>query len=130
MQLTQIRPTPEQMAQLMTYPKDTPVVMVNIVKFRSKTENTNETGAEAYARYIENVQPFVAQSGAKLIWKGTVSSTVIGDSENQPDIIMLVEYPSVDHFFKMATNPEYQKVAQDRTIALEYGGLIACTAEG
>ncbi len=129
MQLTQVSPTPEQMAQLMEYPKDTPIVMVNIIKFRSETENTNESGAEAYARYFENVQPFVAESGAKLIWKGTVANTVIGDSEDQPNSIFLVEYPSVSHFLKMVTNPEYQKVAQDRTIALEYGGLIACRAE-
>jgi len=129
MKLTEVSPTPEQMAQLIEYPKDTPIVMVNIIKFRSETENTNETGAEAYGRYFENVRPFAAESEAKLIWKGDVSSTVIGDSVDQPDIIMLVEYPSVSHFLKMVTNPDYQKVAQDRTIALEYGVLIACKTE-
>lgn len=129
MQLTQVSPTQEQMAKLMAYPKNTPLVMVNIIKFKSKTENTNETGAEAYAQYYKRAQPFVVESEAKLIWKGKVSSTVIGDSNNEPNFIFLVEYPSVDHFFKMVTNPDYQKIAQDRTIALEYGGLIACTTE-
>lgn len=126
MQLTQVKPSEEQIAQLMAYPKDTPVVMVNILKFKTKTENSNETGQEAYARYFKNVQPLVAQSGAKLIWKGTVATTVIGDSDDQPNMILLVEYPSVTHFLEMASNPEYQKIANDRTIALEYGGLIAC----
>ena len=41
-------------------------------------------------------------------------------------MIFLVEYPSVEHFLKMIADPEYQKIANDRTIALEYGGLIAC----
>jgi len=126
MNLTQVTPTPEQMNQLMAYPKDTPIVMVNIIKFKQLTENGTETGQEAYARYFKNVQPFVAKSMAKLIWRGEVSSTIIGDSENEPHMILLVEYPSVNHFLSMVSNPDYQKVAQDRTIALEYGGLIAC----
>ena len=126
MQLTQVRPSEEQMAALMAYPKETPIVMVNIIKFKAATENKNETGQEAYARYFKNVQPFVVKAQAKLLWKGAVASTVIGDSEDQPNMIFLVEYPSVNHFLGMVSNPEYQKIATDRTIALEYGGLIAC----
>ena len=126
MHLTQVSPTKEQMAQLMTYPKDTPIVMTNIIKFKSITENGNETGQEAYMRYFKNVQPFVAKAEATLIWKGTVSTTVIGDSQNAPDMIFLVEYPTVHHFLNMVSNPEYQKITVDRIMALEYGGLIAC----
>jgi len=125
MQLNQVQPSQEQLAELMAYPKDTPVVMVNIIKFKGITDS-NETGQEAYARYYKNVLPFVANSNAKLIWKGVVASTVIGDSKDQPDMIFLVEYPSVNDFLGMVSNPEYQKIANDRTIALEYGGLIAC----
>jgi len=77
-------------------------------------------------RYYKNVQPFIAQAEAKIIWKGNVATTVIGDSQDQPDMILIVQYPSVDHFLQMANNPAYQKIAIDRTIALEYGGLIAC----
>ena len=128
MHLTQVNPTPEQITQLLTYPKNTPVTMLNILKFKKTTE-TNETGAEAYARYFKNAQKFVTQANAKLIWKGNVASTVIGDSENQPDVIFLVEYPSVTHFLTMVQNTEYQKIANDRTIALEYGGLIACNTQ-
>jgi len=129
MNLTQVSPTSEQIAQLMAYPKDTPVTMVNILKFKEKTATINETGLEAYTRYMQNVQPFIAQAQATLVWKGNVFSTIIGDATNQPDVIMLVAYPSVLHFLKMAQNTDYQKVAQDRTIALEYGGLIACTTQ-
>ncbi|RLD28562.1 MAG: DUF1330 domain-containing protein [Bacteroidetes bacterium] len=121
----QISPTNAQLAQLQSYPKNIPLVMLNILKFNAKT-STNETGQEAYARYFKNASPFVEKSGAKLIWKGQVHSTVIGDSDNQPHVVFLVEYPTVNHFFAMVSNPEYQKIAGDRAIALEYGGLIAC----
>ena len=126
MQLTQVQPSQEQISQLKNYPKDIPLVMVNIIKFKIQIENGNETGAEAYARYFKNVQPFVAKANARLIWKGAVASTVIGDSQDEPNRIFLIEYPSVNHFLGMISDPEYQKVTKDRTNALEYGVLIAC----
>jgi uncharacterized protein (DUF1330 family) len=129
MNLTQVSPTQEQMAALMKYPKNTPLVMVNIVKFKAKTDDNKETGQEAYARYFKEVQPFIAKAGVKLIWKGNVATTVIGDSNDQPHVIFLAEYPTVDHFFGMVTNSDYQKVAINRSIALEYGGLIACKTD-
>ncbi|NQV77369.1 MAG: DUF1330 domain-containing protein [Lutibacter sp.] len=121
----QIHPTEAQIEQLKAYPKNTPITMLNILKFKLIT-TTHETGEEAYARYFKNIAPFVANAEAKLIWKGNVHTSFIGDLENQPQLIFLVEYPSVNHFFAMVSNPEYQKVSTDRTIALEYGGLIAC----
>ena len=71
----------------MAYPKDIPVVMLNIIKFKGKTEKGNQSGQELYAEYFKNAAPFVAKSGAKLIWKGQVASTVIGDTQNQPDLV-------------------------------------------
>ena len=120
-----ILPSKAQLAELQDYPKDTPLVMLNIIKFKAKT-STNETGQEAYARYFKNASLFVKNSGGKLVWKGKVHTTVIGDSELQPQVVFLVEYPTVNHFFAMISDPEYQKVASDRSLALEYGGLIAC----
>lgn len=121
----QISPTNAQLTELQKYPAKTPLVMLNILKFNSKT-TTGETGKEAYARYFKNAGPFVKKVGAKLLWKGQVHSTVIGNSENQPHLVFLVEYPSVENFFTLISNPEYQKIAKDRAIALEYGELIAC----
>jgi len=100
--------------------------MTNIIKFKALTSHGNETGKEAYLRYLKNVQPFIAKAEAIIIWQGNVASTVIGDSTDQPDMILIVEYPTVDHFLEMATDPEYQKIAIDRTVALKYGGLLAC----
>ena len=64
-----------------------------------------------------------------MIWKGDVAHTVIGDETDQPDVIFMVQYPSVQHFLNMIVSPEYQAVGGDRSIALEYGGLIACHQE-
>lgn len=122
----QVLATSEQFKALaQDHPKDTPVVMVNILKFKDKTAEGNESGQEAYMRYSKNMQPLLTKAGAKIIWSGQVNMTVIGDSEGQPDMVALVEYPSVQHFIAMATSPEYQEVKNDREIALTYGGLMA-----
>lgn len=126
MKLTNVHTSKEQLAQLMAYPKGVSIVMTNIIKFRATTEKGDETGQEAYTRYMKNVQPLLAKAKAKLIWKGKVASVVIGEPQNEPDMILLVEYPDVDHFIGMAKSEAYQKIAIDRSIALEYGGLIAC----
>jgi uncharacterized protein (DUF1330 family) len=78
-------------------------------------------------RYFQNMQPLLAKANAKIVWSGYVQNTVIGDSSNQPDMVAIVEYPSVQHFVAMATSPEYQAVKNDREIALTYGGLMAAT---
>ncbi len=128
MELTnQIHPTPEQFRHLLdNYPKDEPVVMINIIRYKDRTDD-GETGEMAYARYGQNVLPFLKKAGGKLLWRGDVNHTIIGSSENQPHIVLLVQYPSIQKFIEMSTDPEYLKIAQDRTLGLEYGGLLAST---
>lgn len=130
MQLTnQIHPTPEQFKALVAnYPKDQPVTMINILRYKDKTGNGEETGEMAYARYGQNVLPFLKKAGGRLLWRGDVHATVIGDGSQPPQVVLLVEYPSIQNFIEMTTDPEYIKIAKDRTLGLEYGGLMASTS--
>ena len=129
MQLTnQLHPTPEQFKALVAnYPKDQPVVMINILRYKAKTGNGEETGEMAYARYGQNVLPFMKKVGARLLWRGDVNATVIGEETQQPQVVLLVEYPSIQNFIDMTTDPAYLEAAKDRTLGLEYGGLMAST---
>ncbi len=126
MNLTEVDPSKESIKQLVaTYPPDTPVTMLNILRFKEKTE-TGETGLKSYQRYGAKAQAHIANAGAKVIWAGEVISTVIGDSDQMPHQVLLVEYASVNAFLSMVLSPEYQAITSDRTMALEYGGLYAC----
>ena len=107
------------------YPADEPVVMINILKFKDKSGKGEESGREAYARYSQNVTPLLAKVGGKVLWVGDVNQTVIGDTADQPDMVLIVQYPSKQAFIDMSTSAEYRVVGQDREIALEYGGLLA-----
>lgn len=127
MKLTnQIEATREQFKAIVdTYPKGEPVVMVNLVKYKSKVEGSEESGLDSYMRYGQNVAPMVEKVGGKMLWMGQVNQTIIGDSEDQPHAVVIVEYPNIESFISMAASPEYKEIAGDRVQALEYGGLLA-----
>ena len=126
----QIHPLPDNIKKLVsTYPKGKPVVMVNIVRLKTRIDEGAESGAEAYARYGRNVLPFLKKAGGRLVWRGRVHQTIIGDEDSPPHLIFMVRYPSVDHFISMVSDPGYAKIARDRTIAIEYGGLLATMQE-
>lgn len=122
----QITPKREDFFKFMNdYPADTPVAMVNILKFKEKLGNGDETGQQAYLRYSQNMQPLLAKAQAKIVWMGNVNQTLVGDTDDQPSMVLIVEYPSKQHFIDMSTSDEYKVIGQDREIALEYGGLLA-----
>ena len=106
------------------YPAQTPLVMLNMLKFKEKTDDGVETGEAAYDRYGRNVAPLLAKVGGKAIWGGQVQRTLIGDLSSQPDRILIVYYPSKEAFIEMATSEAYAKISHDRERALVYGGLI------
>lgn len=117
----------EFLAMLQAYPKDEKVVMINILKFKDKTEAGNESGQEAYMRYSKNMLALLEKAEGKVIWSGKVTAPIIGDQQNVPHMVILVEYPSINNFVNMSSSDEYKIVGQDRKIALEYGGLYAAS---
>ena len=122
----QVTPTREQFIDFMkNYPADEPVVMVNILKFKAKSGTGSESGAAAYARYGRNVAPLLKAVGGRIIWSGKVNMTIIGDSDDQPDMVLVVEYPSAAKFVEMSTSEAYRAIAHDRELSLTYGGLLA-----
>ena len=126
----QINPSKEQFKHLLqTFPSETPICMLNLIKYREKVPEMEASGKELYERYMMNVMHFLRAAKGRLLWKGVVSSTLIGDDKDQPHLVFIVRYPDVDHFRNMLQDPEYQKITNDRTLALEYGGLIALEEE-
>ena len=122
----QVEATKEQFLKLVKeYPKNEPVVMVNLLKFKPLSGVGDEDGATTYARYSKNVFPLLMKAGGKLLWSGMVNQTIIGDATDQPHMVIIAEYPSVGAFIDMATSPEYDKIKDDRILALEFGGLLA-----
>lgn len=106
------------------YPSQTPLCMLNILKFKDKCED-GRTGEEAYNTYMKEVRPLLEKVGGKTIWAGNVVKTIIGDYKTQPDRILVVSYPSKEAFIEMSTSEAYAAIGHHRHLSLEYGGLIA-----
>lgn len=106
------------------YPSQTPLVMMNILKFKDWTED-GRTGQEAYQTYSKLVTPLLEKVGGKAIWSGNTKQTIIGDYTNQPDSFLVVYYPSKEAFIEMCTSKEYKAIGHHRHDSLVYGGLIA-----
>ena len=113
-------PTAEQFAALTARPADAPVVMVNLLKFKTRG------GVESYQRYGQEVAPHLERVGATVRYAGSAPAVVIGDGERPWwDAILIVEYPTPQAFIDMVTTQEYAKVHEHRAAGLERGDLIA-----
>ena len=122
-------PEPAQFEELMKGPQDTPVVMVNLLRFKERATDEDEgsTGQEAYLRYGEQMRQVVEGSGGRFIWSGRVDSLVIGDTDERFDVVALVEYPSREAFLKIASSAKVAEIGVHRTAGLDSQWLIATT---
>jgi uncharacterized protein (DUF1330 family) len=121
--INQTVPSAAQMQEFFGSGEDGPFVMVNLLKFKTRAEyadgrDTDLTGAEAYAIYGAAVQKCIADVGATPGFSGVVTGLMLGEVEDNWDMVALVEYPSLEAFRTMMTSLEYQKIAVHRSAGL------------
>ena len=121
--VNQVTPSPEQAAAFFGGGEDGAFVMVNLLKFKPKAEyedgsDAELSGAEAYARYGAAVQACIAAVGAKGVFSGAVTGLMLGEVEENWDMVAMVEYPTLASFQKMVSLPEYQAITHHRTAGL------------
>jgi uncharacterized protein (DUF1330 family) len=116
---------------LTSYPADTPVVMLNLLRFRAQAAYPADhdaqpcSGAEAFGRYGQAVAPLLEARGAEPIWQGRQAAMLIGPQDKDWHLAVLVRYPGAAAFVEMATSEAYQSIVVHRTAALEDSRLIA-----
>ena len=128
-----IYPNKEQIEELMKGPADEPVVMVNLLKFKERADESegDATGQVAYGRYAEKMREVVESQGGRFIWSGRVDSKVIGEhGDPEFDVVALVEYPSRQKFLEIASSPKVSEIGEHRSAGLEMQWLIATTEAG
>ena len=119
-----LSPNEEQMKGFLQGDDDTPIYMVNLLRFKEKAEyedgrETNLTGAEAYAIYGSEVQAHLAKVGGKGIFGGQVSRLMLGEVEDLWDVVAIAMYPSKKAMLAMITDPDYIESAKHRSAGLE-----------
>ncbi len=109
---------------LATVPADTPVTMLNLLRFRADAAYPPDaghvpcSGREAYARYSTVAIEKVRAVGGEPVYVADALARFIGPAGEDWDQVILVRYPSLQAFLAMLAMPDYQAAAVHRSAAL------------
>ena len=107
--------------------------MLNLLRFKEVADYSNSpelapteplSGKKAYQVYMISVGGQLNKMGAKVNFMGPCGDFVIGPSSESWDMMLLVEYPSVEVFMAFTQSEHYQKFAGHRTAAVEDSRLL------
>lgn len=108
-------------------PRDMPILMLNLLRFRDRADYEDDreaTGAEAYAAYGRQSGPIFDRVGGRIVWRGTPETVLIGPQDERWDLIFVARYPTAGAFLEMVTDPDYQIAVKHRQAAVLDSRLI------
>ena len=126
-----VDPEREQFDAFKALPRDEPVAMLNLLRFREKAayaDGREATGAEAYAAYGRESAPVFRRVGGEILWRGRPDVMLIGPADKQWDLVFIARYPTAAAFLEMVTDPDYREAVKHRQAAVLDSRLIR-TAE-
>jgi uncharacterized protein (DUF1330 family) len=133
---TSIDPTRDQVRALRDHGRDGPVVMMNLLKFHETARYPAElgmdacSGAEAYSRYQHAFTVAVGKvSQAEVLYDGPCEQLFIGQAGSDAgdwDKLLLVRYPSRQHFLAMMADDSYRDALVHRYAGLARTVLVQC----
>ena len=117
-------PSEEQMKGFVEGDIDSPISMLNLLKFKDKAEyedgrTTDLTGREAYQIYALAVAKLVENTGGKVLFGAEVSRLMLGEVEELWDTVAIAQYPSRRKMLEMMMSPEYTEISVHRTAGLK-----------
>ncbi|GHF26438.1 hypothetical protein GCM10017044_21740 [Kordiimonas sediminis] len=125
-----IDPEREQFEVFKNLPRDEPIHMLNLIKFKDKAtyeDGRDMSGADAYAAYGRESGPVFSRVGGKIIWRGIPQVMLIGPDHMVWDQIFVAWYPHAGAFLEMVTDPAYKIAVKHRQAGVEDSRLIRCS---
>ncbi|MEN7342635.1 MAG: DUF1330 domain-containing protein [Pseudomonadota bacterium] len=122
-----IDPDRDQFEQFKALPRDEPVLMLNLVRFRPQARYPDGevvSGAKAYARYGEASSPIFERVGGRIVWRGKPQNVLIGPSDEQWHAAFIARYPTASAFLEMVTDEAYRSAVKHRQAAVKTSRLI------
>ena len=129
---TYIDPSPANFAAFKDLPRDEPIHMLNLLRYRELAEypeghehhGNGWSGRRAYREYGKTSGPIFARVGGSIVWRGAFQTMVTGPDGEQWDDGFVAQYPGSAAFFEMIKDPDYQKAVVNRTAALADSRLV------
>ncbi len=127
-----IDPTPEGFQAFKDLPRDEPIHMLNLLRYRELAEypeghehyGNGWSGRRAYKEYGKTSGPIFQRVGGSIVWRGAFQAMVTGPGDKHWDDGFVAQYPNSGAFFEMIKDPDYQKAVVNRTAALVDSRLI------
>jgi uncharacterized protein (DUF1330 family) len=94
--------SPAALEAFLTEQDDTPVVMLNLIRFQP------DGGRDRYLEYLGMAKPILARFGAKILFGGDGLAALTEGQAKGWDAVVLVQYPDRPTFKDMVADPEYQ----------------------
>ena len=118
-----LKPHKTQIEGFLEGDTDTPITMLNLLKFKEKAEyedgrDTDLTGEQAYAIYSEEVIEHLKKVGGEVSFGGSINRLMLGEVEELWDKAFIVKYPSKKAMLKMVTDPDYLESNKHREAGL------------
>jgi uncharacterized protein (DUF1330 family) len=113
-------------------PRDEPIHMLNLLKFRDFAiypeghdhADKGWSGARAYDEYSKTIGSIFQRVGGNIIWRGEMQAMVIGPDDKHWDSAFIAFYPNSSAFMEMITNADYQLAVINRQAAVLTSRLI------
>lgn len=94
-----------------------PVVMLNLMRFHDRSRDGDGSGWDAYLRYSAVTVPMIRARGGTLLWTGDAKAIALGPhAGNAWDFVALVYYPTVSAFLDMMTSESYEREADPHRV--------------
>lgn len=127
-----VDPERAQFEAFKALPRDTPIEMLNLVRFREQADYSGDhaladrglSGADAYKNYGKESGPVFARVGGTMAYRGGFETVLIGPRSERWDAVFVARYPDAGAFMEMVTDEDYRKVVVHRQAAVETSRLI------
>jgi len=120
-------PTRIQFDAFKDLPRDTPIMMLNLIRFKAQAsyeDGREMSGRAAYEVYGEQTGPILSKLGGQIIWRGEPQSVVIGPQDEHWDVAFIARYPNSSAFLAMVTDADYKLAVKHRQAAVADSRLI------
>jgi len=134
--MSHIDPERDQFEAFKDLPRDTPINMLNLVRFKDRADYEGTapkgvvTGADAYKAYSRESGPIFARVGGSILWRGAPELMLIGPKDEAWDVAFVARYPNAGAFMEMVTDPDYRKAVKHRQAAVLDSRLLRCAELG
>jgi uncharacterized protein (DUF1330 family) len=107
-----------------------PVVMVNLMRFHPRALDGDGSGWDAYLRYSALTVPMIKARGGTLLWTGDAKAVALGVPDaHRWDYLALVYYPTLNAFMEMMTSADYETRCDPHRRNGCADHVIICTSE-